>query len=89
VRLGAAEKLEGIRLVEGSELSARRTLRELGVPCSTFHAWYRRYAEAGEVGLQICGPARRRHWNRIPENVRQPVVGTAGFSRPWPRNSVE
>ena len=41
-RFSAEEKvrivLEGIRLVEGSELSARRTLRELGVPRSTFYA---------------------------------------------------
>ena len=77
MRLGAAEKLEVIRLVEDSELSARRTLRELGVPRSTFYAWYKRYAEAGEAGLQVCGPAHRRHWNRIPENVRQQVVETA------------
>jgi signal transduction histidine kinase/CheY-like chemotaxis protein/transposase-like protein len=77
VRLGAAEKLEVIRLVEGSELSARRTLRELGVPRSTFYAWYRRYAEAGEGGLEVRGPARRRHWNRIPEEVRQQVVEMA------------
>ena len=40
MRLGAAEKLEVIRLVEGSELSARRTLREFGVPRLTFYAWY-------------------------------------------------
>jgi transposase InsO family protein len=76
VRLGAAEKLEVIRLVEGSELSARRTLRELGVPRSTFYAWYRRYAEAGEVGLQAHDRGRR-HWNRIPESVRHQVVETA------------
>ena len=77
MRLGAAEKLEVIRLVEGSELSARRTLRELGVPRSTFYAWYRRYAEGGEAGLQARGSACRRHWNRIPEKVRQQVVETA------------
>jgi transposase InsO family protein len=77
VRLNAAEKLEVIRLVEGSELSARRTLRELGVPRSTFYAWYRRYAEAGKMGLEVRGPARRRYWNRIPGNVRQQVLDTA------------
>ncbi len=52
MRLAASEKLEVIRLVEGSELSVRRTLRELGVSRSTFYAWYRRYAQAGEEGLQ-------------------------------------
>jgi transposase InsO family protein len=77
VRLQASEKLEVIRLVEGSELSARRTLKELGVPRSTFYSWYRRYAEAGEVGLEARNPAHRRYWNRIPEKVRQQVVETA------------
>jgi len=77
VKLQASEKLEVIRLVEGSELSARRTLKELGVPRSTFYSWYRRYAEAGEVGLEARNPAHRRYWNRIPEKVRQQVVETA------------
>ncbi len=77
MRLQASEKLEVIRLVEGSELSARRTLRELGVPRSTFYCWYRRYAEAGRVGLEARNPAHRRYWNQIPEKVRQQVVETA------------
>jgi len=77
VRLQASEKLEVIRLVEGSELSARRTLQEFGVSRSTFYAWYRRYAQAGEQGLQTRNPAYRRHWNRIPEKMRQQVVQTA------------
>jgi putative transposase len=60
VRLRAAEKAEVIRLVEGSELSVRRTLAELGVHRSTFYAWYRRYAEAGEAGLVVKKPAAQR-----------------------------
>jgi putative transposase len=47
VRLTAAEKGEVIRLVEGSDLSVRQTLRELQVPRATFYTWYRRYAEGG------------------------------------------
>ena len=39
MRLTAAEKAEVIRLVEGSDLSVRRTLAELGVHRSTFYAW--------------------------------------------------
>ena len=35
-------KLELIRLVEGSSLSVRRTLSEIGLPRSTFYAWYKR-----------------------------------------------
>ena len=70
MRLTAAEKGEVIRLVEGSDLSVRQTLRELQVPRATFYTWYRRYA-AGEVdGLVPRPSAARRHWNRIPPRVR-------------------
>ena len=41
--MSASEKLELIRLVEGSSLSIRRTLTEIGLPHSTFYAWYKRY----------------------------------------------
>jgi transposase len=47
----AGEKMEVIRLVEGSDLSMRRTLKELGLSRSTFYAWYRRYDEQGYDGL--------------------------------------
>ena len=42
MRYRAAEKLEIIRLVEQSSLSVRRTLAQLGIPRSTFHACYER-----------------------------------------------
>ena len=73
--LTAAEKHEIIRLVEGSDLSVRRTLRGLGVHRSTFHAWYRRYQVA--AGLVPRPSAARRHWNRIPPRVRHRLVEVA------------
>jgi len=73
----AGEKMEATRLVEGSDLSARRTLKEIGLSRSTFYAWYRRYAEQGYDGLVPRWPATRRHWNRIPKRVRELVVNTA------------
>jgi len=81
VRLTAAEKAEVIRLVEGSDLSARRTLAELGIHRSTFYAWYRRYTVAGEAGLAAKQPAAQRYWNRIPLAVRERVV-TAALADP-------
>jgi predicted DNA-binding protein (UPF0251 family) len=36
VRLSAEEKMEVIRLVEGSDLSVRRTLEQLGIHRSAF-----------------------------------------------------
>jgi len=81
VRLRAAEKAEVIRLVEGSDLSVRRTLAELGVHRSTFYAWYRRHAEGGVAGLVAKKPAAQRYWNRIPPAVRERVV-TAALADP-------
>ena len=43
VRRTAAEKYALIRLVEGSELPVRQTLRELRINRSTFYTWYHRY----------------------------------------------
>ena len=73
----AAEKREAIRLVEESDLSARRTLREIQIPRATFYRWYRRYRAGGTDGLQARPPAARRYWNRIPSAIRQRVVDLA------------
>jgi putative transposase len=77
VRLTAAEKAAVIRLVEGSDLSVRRTLAELRVHRSTFYAWYRRYVEDGVTGLAAKKAAAQRYWNRIPPAMRQRVVDAA------------
>jgi transposase InsO family protein len=77
MRRSAAEKMEIIRLVENSDLSVRRTLKELAIPRSTFYGWYRRFLEGGVDGLSDQKPAPRRTWNRIPEDVRGEVVQLA------------
>ena len=77
MRHTAAEKYEIIRLVEGSDLPARHTLRELQVNRSTFYAWYHRYTQRGRAGLEPQPSAARRYWNRIPPRVRQHVVDAA------------
>ncbi len=56
MRVSASEKLELIRLVEGSSLSVRRTLAEIGLPRSTFYAWYKRYLEGGSEALEDRTP---------------------------------
>jgi len=77
VRVSAAEKLKLIRLVEGSQLSVRQTLREIGLARSTFYSWYRRYLEGGPEALVDRKPRPRRVWNRIPDRVREQVIETA------------
>ena len=59
MRYVASEKLEIIRLIEESHLSARLTLAKLGIPRTTFYRWYDRYLQRGEAGLQDQSPKPR------------------------------
>lgn len=77
MRRSASEKGEIIRIVEGSDLGVRRTLRELGIPHSTFYEWYKRYKDEGPEGLKPRESKRNKFWNKIPEKERALVVETA------------
>ena len=77
MRYPASEKLEIIRLVEGSHLSARQTLAKLGIPRTTFYRWYDKYLQRGEVGLKDQSPKPKHVWNRIPDEIRGKVVKLA------------
>ena len=77
MRYPASEKLEVIRLVEDSHLSARQTLAKLGIPRTTFYRWYDRYLQRGEAGLTDQPPKPKHVWNRIPDEVRGKVVKLA------------
>ena len=68
MRFTQSEKMEVIRTVEASELSVRKTLRELDIPRSTFYNWYRNYLEYGFDGLTDRSPGPRRFWNRLSPN---------------------
>ena len=73
----ASEKLAIIRLVEDSELSVRRTLREIKVNRSSFYRWYAAYEKSGLDGLENQSRSSSRHWNRIPYSVRTMIVDVA------------
>ena len=77
IRYTSEEKLEIIHLVEHSNASIKRILEELEIPRSTFYIWYQRYQEEGVKGLQDKRPKRKQHWNKIPEVVRDEIVGMA------------
>lgn len=51
MRYSQAEKLEIIRLVEGSPLSVKQILEELNINRSTFYIWYSRYERGGYDAL--------------------------------------
>jgi transposase InsO family protein/transposase-like protein len=69
--------MEIIKLVENSEISAKRTLNELGINRSTFYNWYGRYLEDGYDGLATKPSNSKRFWNRIPDFVKEQVVDIA------------
>jgi putative transposase len=74
MRRSASEKLEIIKIVEGSELGVKRTLEELGINRSTFYEWYRNYLDHGLEGLKPKVADRKTFWNKIPEKERNRVV---------------
>ena len=77
MRFTQSEKMEIIRLLEGSTLPVAQTLRELDVPRSSFYRWYRRYNEEGYDGLANRPPNARRFWNKIPGSEKQRVIDVA------------
>jgi putative transposase len=77
MRYPASEKLEIIRLVEGSRLPLRRVLDKLGIPATTFYRWYARYRALGESGLADRVSAPSQVWNRIPDTIRRLIVDLA------------
>lgn len=77
MRYPASEKLEIIRLVEGSHLPTGRMLDKLGIPRTTFYRWYDRYLSGGPEALEDRSPRPSRVWNRIPEPVREKVKDLA------------
>ena len=50
MRYTASEKVEIIRLVEDSHLSARVTLAKLGIPTHNVYRWHERCLKGGEDG---------------------------------------
>ena len=77
MRFNASEKLEIIRLVEGSDLPVKLTLSQLNIPKSTFYDWYGRYWEKGFDGLLPRVDPERKQWNQIPQQEREDVVKEA------------
>jgi putative transposase len=77
MRYPASEKVEIIRIVEQSSLSARRTLEQIGVPRATFYRWYDQYQTGGPEALEDRPARPSRVWNRIPDDVRAAIVELA------------
>jgi transposase InsO family protein len=77
MRYPGSEKLEIIRIVEQSHLSARRTLDKLGIPRTTFYRWYDQYRTGGPEALEDRPSIPSHVWNRIPDKTRGQIVDLA------------
>ena len=77
MRYRQSEKMEIIRIVEGSPLSIKRTLMELNINRSTFYKWYRKYQEGGYEALKNHYRPPNQFWNAIPPWEKEKVVKTA------------
>lgn len=77
MRFNQSEKMEIIQVIERSEISVNKTLKELGIHKSTFYGWYNAYRLNGYDGLADKAPAKKQYWNQIPEEEKQLVVEMA------------
>ena len=77
MRLSQDEKIEIINLVENSDLSVNRTLKELGIHKRTYYNWYKRNLYEGIDGLAPKAKGRQQTWNKIPPEQRSEVIEEA------------
>jgi putative transposase len=77
MRYPASEKIEIIRIVEQSSLSAGKTLEQIGVPRATFYRWYDQYQAGGQQALEDRPSQPGRIWNRISDEIRDQIIELA------------
>ena len=77
MRFSLQEKYDIIRLVDRSDLSVNRTLKELGLHKRIYYNWYAQYLEGGYDGLASRAKGRRQTWNKIPQKERSWIVEEA------------
>jgi len=64
------QKMEIIRLIESSQLSALQALERFDLPRTTYYRWKRKLRFMGMQGLQDNKPKRLRTWNQLlPEQT--------------------
>ena len=82
MRYPASEKIEIIRIVEQSSLSARHTLVQIGVPRATFYRWYDQYQTGFNEVAHSAKPApQRRATSQNPPDsqVVDSLIQAAGW----------
>jgi putative transposase len=81
--MSAEEKMEFLRAVECSPLSATETLARLDVPASTYYRWRRAFRRQGRMGLVDASPYKGRVWNQLLPEERDKVLEVAMVCPEW------
>ena len=71
MRYSASSKYEIICEVEQSALGISRTLKQIGIPRSTFYNWYDRYLSGGLDALHDKKPCPTSVWNKVSDDKRK------------------
>ncbi len=82
------DKLEIIRVVESSGLSATKTLEKINIPRGTYYRWKKRLKEHGYRGLQDMRPHHRRMWNQLTPDEENTIMEVALLNPEWSSRQV-
>jgi transposase InsO family protein len=82
------EKMEIIRLVESSPLSATQTLKRYGVCSSTYYRWKHKWKRYGMAGLVDSKPHPKRQWNQLTPREEQNIIEVALLNPEWSSREV-
>jgi len=82
------EKMEIIRLVESSGLSAAQTLNKFGISSSTYYHWKYKWKQYGTPGLIDNKPHRQRQWNQLKPDEDQNIIEAALLNPEWSPREV-
>ncbi|HOC94092.1 MAG TPA: IS3 family transposase [bacterium] len=82
------KKLEVLRAVEGSPLTAKSALERLDVPVSTYYRWRKKFRQAGKEVLLDKSSHKGRVWNQVLEDERREVLRIAMLYPEWPPRQI-
>lgn len=86
--MSAEQKLEILRVVEGSGLPTGQALKQVGLASSTYYRWRARFRAGGREALRDLSPYRGRVWNQLLAEEREKVLEIALLYPEWSPREV-
>ncbi|MFA5261000.1 MAG: IS3 family transposase [Candidatus Omnitrophota bacterium] len=82
------DKMEIIRVVESSGLSATKTLEKIGIPRGTYYRWKKKLRLYGCKGLEDRQPHHRRMWNQLTPDEESTIMEMALLNPEWSSREI-